>query len=109
MKTGRLPVPLFVTGYDATRPVPMWDADGRRLDYVAPVATVAVRDVCEFCLQSFEHRARWLMTRRRRTCSPVCAALLRKRIKSARGNAKFQAARAARWLSYPKEVVADGE
>lgn len=100
----------LIFGLDKTRPVPMWDEDGKRIGYVAPVPEIpAVRDFCDFCHCAFEHRVQWLPKRRRRTCSTSCAVSLRKRLKQARAMERFRVARAARWLSWPKEVVLDGE
>lgn len=62
--------------------------------------------VCEFCRNTFAHTGR--ADRPRRTCTLVCAAGLRKRKKQHRALERFRAARAAKWLSFPKEEVVDG-
>ena len=65
--------------------------------------------LCEFCKSAYAIASPFKRARSRRTCSMSCAAGLRWRKKAERHRAKTRAARAARFLSFPKEVVVDGE
>jgi hypothetical protein len=70
----------------------------------APAPVIETRR-CDFCHQAFEWSGR--RDRKRRTCRVLCAAALRRQAKEARARVRFQAARAARWLSFPKREAFD--
>ena len=74
-----------------------WRAPKRVLPRAARKPTLAH---CEFCHNAFDRTGR--ADRPRRTCSLVCAAGLRRRQKQLRALARFRAARACRFLSFPK-------
>jgi hypothetical protein len=85
---------LGLMGYDATRPV-------ATLERVRPHKTRqrALLPLCVVCLLHVVTRPQHA------TCSTTCAGTLRKRNKEKRARAAFNAARAARFLNFPKEIL----
>lgn len=72
---------------------------GRPRKATPPLASQLFRLVCGFCRNTFERETP------QPTCSHACAAHLRQKQAQQESVARFKAAHAAKWLTFPKEAI----